>query len=163
MSPLKGIMHRQVEARVEIADLYTRYFFAVDHNHAQQVGELFTDDGVLISEVMGWECRGRAAISDYINTLRSSWAEIRIHTAVPDIEIVDATHATGRCYFTVFSAKGVDHWGTYADIFENREGAWLFLQRSIALAGRSAASRAGEADLAPPAERAQTARPRIDR
>jgi ketosteroid isomerase-like protein len=133
----------QIVASVEIRELYGRYFFLVDNNDAQSVGDLFAEDGVLISEVMNWECAGRAAITDYIDGLRSSWSDIRIHIAQPDIDVVDEETATSVCYFTVFNTIGIDHWGIYRDEFVRANGKWLFSKRSIALGGSSANSRAG--------------------
>jgi uncharacterized protein (TIGR02246 family) len=142
-SPIGKALSEEVKAVVELRSLYGRYFSCVDANDAEGVGRLFTEDGALVSNVMGWTCTGRQAIVNYIDQLRSSWTEIRIHIASPSIVLADASHADGSCYFTVLDAHGIDHWGVYADIFEKHDGSWLFSKRSIDLIGRSPDSRAG--------------------
>ena len=132
----------RISASVEIGQLYGRYFSFVDKNEAHKVGELFTEDGLLISEVMKRECAGRGEIVAYIDELRSSWTDIRIHIAQPAIELVDERHAAGTCYFSVWSHAGFDHWGIYTDEFRKPEDSWLFSRRSIALGAASTRSRA---------------------
>jgi hypothetical protein len=147
-NPIGEALSEEIKAVVEIRNLYGAYFSSVDANDAEGVGRLFTENGVLVSNVMGWTCEVRKAIVDYIDQLRSSWTEIRIHIASPSIMLADASHADGRCYFTVFSARGIDHWGVYTDVFENDDGSWLFSKRSIDLIGRSSDSRAGPSEMA---------------
>jgi hypothetical protein len=128
----------QASASVEIRQLYGRYFSFVDRNEARKVGELFTEDGMLISEVMRRECSGRDEIVAYIDELRSSWTDIRIHIAQPSIELIDERRATGTCYFSVWSPTG---W-IYSDEFLKSAESWLFSRRSIALGAASSESRA---------------------
>ena len=99
--PIGEALSEEIKAVVELRSLYGRYFSCVDANDAEGVGRLFTEDGALVSNVMGWTCAGRQAIVDYIDHLRSSWTEIRIHIASPSIVLADSSHADGSCYFTV--------------------------------------------------------------
>ena len=133
----------EVQATVEIGTLYSRYVTLVDGNRSTELGNLFTDAGVLISEVMDRECRGRHAIAAYIDQLRSSWSDIRIHITPPDISLVNRISANGECYFSVLNPAGLDHWGKYSDTFEYLDGSWLYARRRISLDGSLSNSRAG--------------------
>jgi hypothetical protein len=130
----------ELRASVEIGRLYPRYITLVDGNRPTELSRLFAEDGVLISQVMGRECRGRRAIEAFIGQLRSSWTDIRIHITPPDITFGNEDRAEGTCYFTVLDPTGLDHWGTYSDAFERHNDEWLFSRRMITLNGRSSAS-----------------------
>lgn len=65
---------------------------------------------------------------------------VRHFTATHQIDLVDADHATGRCYFAVIVDRGLDHWGRYIDRYVRVEGEWKFERRRVALDGRDATS-----------------------
>ena len=39
--------------------------------------------------------------------------------------------ADGRCYFSVLTPGGLDHWGRYRDRYRAVDGRWLFEERRI--------------------------------
>jgi hypothetical protein len=130
------VEERRIDDRVAIGALHSRYIRLVDENRASEVAELFTQDGVLDSQVMGRRCNGREEIVEYIGGLRS-WVKVTIHASPADIEFADQSHARSRCYFTVLTKSGLDHWGAYSDELVEREGSWLFSRRVIELLGTS--------------------------
>ena len=73
--------------------------------------------------------------------LRSAdYRSVRHFTATHQVDLVDADHATGRCYFAVIVDSGLDHWGRYIDRYVRVEGEWKFEHRRVALDGRVDAS-----------------------
>jgi hypothetical protein len=128
------VEERRADDRVAIGALHARYIRLVDENRASELAELFTQDGVLDSKVMGRRCNGRQEIVDYIGGLRS-WAKVTIHASPADVEFTDRSQARSRSYFTVLTKSGLDHWGAYSDELVLKEGTWLFRSRVIELLG----------------------------
>ncbi|TML11900.1 MAG: hypothetical protein E6G39_12760 [Actinobacteria bacterium] len=60
---------------------------------------------------------------------------MRHYTATHQVDLLDQTHAKGRCYYQVIMAHGLDHWGRYIDEYELREGRWLFTNRKVSMDG----------------------------
>ena len=69
-------------------------------------------------------------------------AYIRHFTATHQIDLIegDPDHASGRCYFAVIMANGLDHWGRYVDRYIRIGGDWKFERRSVTIDGRSETS-----------------------
>jgi hypothetical protein len=128
------VEERRADDRVAIGALHARYIRLVDENRASELAELFTQDGVLDSKVMGRRCNGRQEIVDYIGGLRS-WAKVTIHASPADIEFPDQSQARSRSYFSVLTKSGLDHWGAYSDELVQQGGTWLFHHRVIELLG----------------------------
>jgi hypothetical protein len=58
-------------------------------------------------------------------------AHLRHCTATHQIDLVDDSTATGRCYFFVLTAVGLDHWGRYLDDYRVVDGEWRFDRRRV--------------------------------
>src|SRR5258708_28172841 len=100
-----------VSAREAIRDLVARYNANGDTGRFEQVLALFAPDAVM--ELDGETLRGRDAIAGLFERTRAlvtasaTGAErthLRHFTATHQIDVVDADHATGRCYFQVLMA-----------------------------------------------------------
>jgi ketosteroid isomerase-like protein len=61
---------------------------------------------------------------------------IRHFTSTHQIDLVDETHARGRCYFSVIMPHGLDHWGRYIDEYGVRDGRWVITLRRALSDGR---------------------------
>ena len=60
---------------------------------------------------------------------------LRHNTSTHQIDLLDPTHAKGRCYYFVLMPHGVDHWGRYIDEYEMRDGRWQFTHRRVTMDG----------------------------
>jgi len=131
----------EIEARLAIEDTIGRYVRCVDGGRAEDLKELFIDDGVLQTDRN--EYRGRDAISGMIDGLKaslSSGAEprrIRHHVSSLRIDFDGPDAATATCYFLSTVGDGVDHWGVYRDQFVRDGDRWLFAHRHVTTEGRT--------------------------
>lgn len=130
----------ELVARESIRDIVARYNSNGDGGRIEDMMTLFAADATL-------EVPGHAPLSgvDAIRTFFSQVArggdntfELRMlhhHTATHQIDIFDEQSATGRCYFTVYTQLGLDHWGRYIDDYRCAEGQWKFLRRRVYVDG----------------------------
>ena len=58
-------------------------------------------------------------------------AYLRHCTSTHQVDLVDATSATGRCYFFVLTRVGLDHWGRSLDDYRTVDGEWRFARRRV--------------------------------
>jgi hypothetical protein len=133
----------EIAARVAIADLVVRYNSNGDTGRFDNVMELFAPDAVL--EESGRPRHGR----DEIRTIFTGAADgvsqktgegprhVRHITGTLQIDLIDETSATGRCYFQVLTQIGLDHWGRYVDSYRVIDGKWRFASRKVSIDGRS--------------------------
>jgi hypothetical protein len=138
----------ELEARESIRDLVTRYNSNGDTGRFPQVLELFAEDAVM--ETAGSDgtpnvYRGRDEIATIFTGARDRWAASAEERKAPgyirhcvfthQIDVLDETHAKGRCYFQVLMSHGLDHWGRYFDEYEKRDGRWVFSHRKVTTDG----------------------------
>jgi SnoaL-like domain len=93
--------------------------------------------------------RGQEEISTIFTGTRSRWKQaadqrgvvpyIRHCVFTHQIDFSDRTTATGRSYFQVLMAHGLDHWGRYFDEYTERDGRWLFGRRQVTTDGHASA------------------------
>jgi hypothetical protein len=140
--------HGELEARESIRDLVARYNANGDAGRFPQVMELFAPDAVMdIGD--GRVYTGAEEILTIFTGVRDRVGSVeplhlRHFTATHQIDVLDAATATGRCYFQVFTASGLDHWGRYLDGYRVVDGRWRFARRRVAVDGRSPGSRFGK-------------------
>ena len=123
-------------AREAIRDLVARYNAYGDSGLFDRMLELFAPDAVL---VIGDSSHvGRDAIRSVFTAVPQRTAQhgsrpayLRHATATHQIDLVDETAAKGRCYFTVVTAIGLDHWGRYLDDYSVVDGEWRFARRQV--------------------------------
>jgi hypothetical protein len=140
-------------ARESIRDLVARYNANGDSGRFEQMLKVFADDAVmeLVSfdgTVQRYEGAGQVA-TIFTNTKAtlaqavkgaSGSHHLRHFTATHQIDLVDETHARGRCYFVVIMGHGIDHWGRYIDEYGVREGRWVIVGRRVITDGRAETS-----------------------
>jgi uncharacterized protein (TIGR02246 family) len=132
-------------AREEIRDLVARYNANGDTGRFAQVLELFAPDAVMETGD-GRAYTGHDQIIDIFTGARdrSSYGDhpvyLRHMTATHQIEVLDESTATGRCYYQVLTAIGLDHWGRYIDEYKIVDGSWRFARRRVTLDGQNPGS-----------------------
>ena len=132
----------ELVARESIRDLVARYNSTGDSGRFAETLALFAEDAVL--ERPDGSFVGLAAIEGQFHGAATDLSHLagpdgrmylRHFTSSHQIDLVDRTHATGRCYYQVLLPKGLDHWGRYIDRYEERDGRWLFVHRVVTIDG----------------------------
>jgi len=129
----------ELVARESIRDLVARYNANGDSGRFEQVLACFAPDGIL--DVDGVAYAGHEAIRSLFTGAASRFANwpgpvvVRHSTSTLQIDVVDATYAKSRCYYTVVMNHGLDHWGRYVDEYGVVEGRWVFTHRRETLDG----------------------------
>ena len=125
----------ELVARESIRDLVARYNANGDSGRFDQVVALFAPDAVM--DVGGVVVRGHDEIRAIFTSVqtdltgRAQPTSLHHHTATLQIDVIDPSTATARCYFEVLMAHGLDHWGRYLDEFGVVDGAWRFTRRRV--------------------------------
>jgi hypothetical protein len=139
-------------ARESIRDLVTRYNSNGDSGRFAPLKDLFAEHAVM--ELIGRDGSvdrydGRERLMEIFTGAKERTSSraastapvyIRHYTATHQIDLVDADHATGRCYFAVIMAEGLDHWGRYIDRYVRIDGAWRFEHRRVHVDGSTPGS-----------------------
>ncbi len=135
----------EIVARESIRDLVVRYNSNADTGRFKEVIELFAPDGVMVFD--DGSTSGSEQIlkifTDVNEKLATSY--VRHMTATHQIDLIDRRTASGRCYYQVLTAIGLDHWGRYIDDYGVIDGRWKFVKRRVSVDGRSPASLFGPA------------------
>lgn len=131
----------EVAARVAIADLVARYNAQGDSGRFEAVLDLFADDAVMeIGDAGGGDheiYEGKSAIESVFTGARDNLADqpsagyLRHFTSTHQIDLTSETTATGRCYFSVLTSVGLDHWGRYIDDYRVDGDRWRFARRRV--------------------------------
>ena len=111
-------------AREAIRDLVTRYNSYGDSALFDRMIGLFAPDAIL--EINGVAHHGLdelrqvfAGVPERTSSPGDRPAYLRHCTSTHQIDLVDDGTATGRCYFFVLTAVGLDHWGRYLDEYRS--------------------------------------------
>ena len=132
----------ELVARESIRDLVARYNANGDAGRIEQVVELFAPDAVM--EVDGRTYTGHDEIRGMFGgvvrdvkgrTPSGARPVIQHHTSSLQIDVIDDTTASSRCYLQVLMNHGLDHWGRYVDDYAVVEGRWRFVRRQIRVDG----------------------------
>jgi hypothetical protein len=132
-------------ARESIRDLVARYNANGDTGRFAQVLELFAPDAVMdIGDDRTYTGFDEivtifTGVRDHVS-LSAALTYVRHLTATHQIDLVDDSNATGRCYYQVLTSVGLDHWGRYVDEYRVVDGHWRFASRRVTVDGRSPAS-----------------------
>jgi hypothetical protein len=135
----------ELAAREEIRDLVARYNANGDTGRFAQVIELFAPDAVMdVSD--GRVYTGKDEIVTIFTSARdrADYGDrpvyLRHMTATLQIDVLDPSHATSRCYYQVLTDIGLDHWGRYIDEYKPVDGRWRFARRRVTIDGRNPAA-----------------------
>ena len=165
-------------AREAVRDLVARYNSYGDSGKFDLLWPLFVPDAVMEIVSAGGERTTHTGLDEIkriftgandrvvaqSDATQAPPVYIRHSTATHQIDLVDADHATGRCYFSVIIGPvagpavgadgpgpdgavpdgavhgGLDHWGRYVDQYVRRNGAWRFQRRVVFVDGSAAGS-----------------------
>jgi uncharacterized protein (TIGR02246 family) len=125
-----------LEDRLGISDLFTRYTCALDNGDVDTIVGCFTEDGALLSPVVGVH-RGRAAIRSFAERFarfRANGAQFR-HVISNLVMQVDGDSAHATCYLTVFLTRDGQSRllapGYYDCELRRSDGVWRFQNRIV--------------------------------
>ncbi|HEY1720370.1 MAG TPA: nuclear transport factor 2 family protein [Magnetospirillaceae bacterium] len=126
--------------KIAITELVARYNHAIDHQDAVTWANLFTEDGILITNDQ-IRAQGRTALLAYAQSAPPEGRSRRHWTSNVLIEI-DGNTATLKAYVMVFNlAEGLSApylMAEYDDCLVKSDGQWRFRLRHMrVLAGRS--------------------------
>jgi hypothetical protein len=136
-------------AREEIRQTMVNYNMAGDRLRTEEFLAVFTEDAILetdgVPQSDAFRCAGREEIKAWIWRWRTPPAGgavhqarfIRHHLSTCLIELMSATSAKARTYWTAYTDIGADHCGYYVDEFRKENGRWLIAHRRIRLDWRS--------------------------
>ena len=138
-------------ARDSIRDLVARYNSNSDSGRFEPLFELFASDAVMETAEFGGEFVRYEGIDEIKKIFTGAQqriasrpsdapAYIRHFTATHQIDLIDADHASGRLYFMVLMAHGLDHWGRYIDQYVRHDDRWRFAHRKVHVDGRTSQS-----------------------
>jgi hypothetical protein len=147
-------------ARESIRDLVARYNAKGDSGRFEEMLKVFADDASMELVAVDGTVRrydGIDQVATIFTETKATWDaslptgaahvgggggggktrhHIRHFTATHQIDLVDESHARGRCYFLVVMPHGVDHWGRYVDEYGVRDGRWVITLRRALSDGR---------------------------
>jgi 3-phenylpropionate/cinnamic acid dioxygenase small subunit len=146
-------------ARESIRDLVARYNANGDSGRFEEMLKVFADDASMELVAADGTVRrydGIKQVATIFTDTKSTWDaslgsrpdrrggsgrtaprhHIRHFTSTHQIDLVDESHARGRCYFAVLMPHGLDHWGRYVDEYGVRDGRWVITLRRALSDGR---------------------------
>ena len=123
-------------ARASISDLVVRYNSYGDSGLFDRMLGIFAADAVL--EIGDERYQGLPALRQAFGRVPAQTSKaggrpqyLRHCTATHQIDRLDETTATGRCYFFVLTTVGLDHWGRYLDEYGVIDDEWRFTRRRV--------------------------------
>jgi len=135
----------EIEARLTVQDTLASYVRCADSGRSAELAGLFTDDGVLRTDV--GDARGPTAITAFLEDARRSLAaspsgagRIRHHVSSVHVTFPTRDEARATSYFLAVTAIGPDHWGRYRDRLARVGDEWRFTQRAATVEGHAPGS-----------------------
>jgi 3-phenylpropionate/cinnamic acid dioxygenase small subunit len=131
-------MTSSLEEKEEIRDLLYRYCYSLDNQRFDEIGEMFTEDGVMHS-LLVVKAEGRQAVVDFLTRAVPKKGEgpARKHCTVNTLIRLDGDRATASSYMLFFREADTGIMtasaGRYEDILVKEGGAWRFKLREIHL------------------------------
>jgi hypothetical protein len=128
------------EIERECERLVTRYCHYVDHGQAERIAELFTKDGAW--RAPGIEMKGQEELRRGFSARQANRGRMSRHVCSNGlVEVIDADHATGVVYLTLYRhdgeegrrtspLDGPEMVGEYRDRFVRTPDGWRIAERS---------------------------------
>jgi hypothetical protein len=129
-------MRVPIEDRLDIQEVSARYAFRCDTKLYDQVGELFTEDGVFDETVVGLPlCETRAGIHEFFCSMKDSSLEFIIHiNSNHQITEFSGDTASGTSHLHAmghFLGNPIEILGYYSDDYAKVDGTWLLRKRLL--------------------------------
>ena len=127
-------------AREAIRELVASYNHYGDTGHIDNLVELFADGASL--QMDDRAITGGDALKEFFQNImaasaaKTKFKSLQHHSSMLSIQLLDDSHARGRCYFSVFTNLGLDHWGRYRDEYVRVGDVWKFASRSAKRTGQ---------------------------
>jgi uncharacterized protein (TIGR02246 family) len=125
-----------IEDRLGVSDLFTRYTCALDAGDVDTLVDCFTEDGALVSPVVGAH-KGRAAIRAFAERFAKFLANgSQLRHVISNLMMrVDGDRGHATCYLTVFLTRdGKSRLlapGVYECELRKADGVWRFQNRIV--------------------------------
>jgi SnoaL-like domain len=139
----------ELTARECIRDLVARYNANGDSGRFEEMMKVFADDAVMELVALDGTVRryeGTEHIASIFVDTKANWGveiepaaahhPVRHLTATHQIDLLDQSHARGRCYFLSLMGHGLDHWGRYVDEYGVRDDRWVITSRRALTDGK---------------------------
>jgi hypothetical protein len=127
----------------ELKILKARYFRYVDTKQWDAWGELFVEDCTFVDLAGDFRCSGRAKLVAQVAQALDGVVSIH-HGHTPEIELVDAEHATGiwtmsdyliyppeKNFQSMDSSTKVHGYGHYVESYVKEHGVWRFAEVTV--------------------------------
>lgn len=116
-----------LEARVKIRDLYSRYCFALDTKDADGLADCFTEDGAFVNE--HGEYAGREAVVELLLPAAETHYSINVEV----LDGSDGTYKARACFVLLHAGEArIATHGTYDDtVRRGADGVWRFTRRVV--------------------------------
>lgn len=128
-----------IAAKMEIADIQTRYAWAVDEGRVELLAGLFAEDARLTLTPGDVDRRGREDVLGWYREYCHGWGWKNRRHYLANVQVeVEGEAARCRAYFLLtYEVHGKSRigWGNYDDRFVLSEGRWWIAEKHIASAG----------------------------
>jgi ketosteroid isomerase-like protein len=132
----------EIEARLRIHDLFSRYMKSVDNCDEAELFACFTEDGVLETPVLGGRFAGRDGQRRFLQTSQKTHEGSQLRHLFTNLEVeLDGASAIARAYLVVNKTRdgktAILHTGHYVCRLVRVGDNWFFEHRRVFIDGKA--------------------------
>ena len=125
---------RVLQDKEEIREMIARYAYHSMRAEGDQMGAMFTEDGVFDARAPGGETsdifvQGRNNLTEFYNNLRPGGTNPMIHDLILDFHGEDEASGTSMLDSPCYTGERRGYIGYYKDEFRRVDGRWKFKAR----------------------------------